>query len=321
MQYIYQDTINRDDIDRTIKLYTLADKYLQEDLQEECLNFISQNINRENAYKIFDFALRENILEVQNLLSEFLQKNVNINNVIGLIESLGRHENSEFHDVTLRIRVVTFIFILNHFFDPDEDENEKGSQQAYENFICENIEMGKVPTLVRFLSCSKRLPEIEEESFPEDLEKHSQKEDDNDMVFFDSQDIDRFLKRKATPKTRNIFEEKTTRLRAATFNFIHENSEFALTSRIDFPNDFLGDFNLYSAERTSKEIQDLEMKLKNAEISKDRQENNKENVKKNKIGQVQVTIDEENSTPLMLAQNSSKDNDSSPGLFSFEVLI
>ena len=51
----------RPDLDLVLKLFVLADKFVQDDLSKRCLQFLQNNTNTDNVYAILDFAREENI--------------------------------------------------------------------------------------------------------------------------------------------------------------------------------------------------------------------------------------------------------------------
>ena len=273
-------------------MYALADKYLQEDLGEKCLDSIAHNINTDNVYKILDFAHQESLYHIKNRCLNFLKHNLHINNVSGLIEYLRRQEDLEFREIIQELRLFVFTFVLKRFFDLYENEN--GSMQVCENFIITNIEMTTISILERFLSCSYKL-------FENVLEKRSPKEDEKKTVVFSDQDVHCLLRRRTTPQTKELFEERTIKLREAAFSFVHENFEALMASKTleDFSHGLLGEFALYSAERSSKQFQDMMKKPNHFKAGKGSKENNKKTRKgnqKKRMEPIQTGAGEENPT-------------------------
>ena len=250
---------------------------MQEDLCEECIDFLSKNISHENIYQILGFAHEKDVSDLKNCCMRFFKKDLDLNNVVELIKYLDRQEDSEFKENNKGLRNIAFNFVLDRFFDIYE--NEKGSMQIYENFLIVNIELDNLPTLVRFLDWSYRLPE-EEEFFLEDFDS------DGHFVF-----------NRATPKTKDLFNERTIQLKEAVFSFIHENVKTVMTGRISegFSKDFFRDFTLHLAEKTSKQIQNLMMKGNHAEVSQEESEEKKNGNGKKRMEPVQNGLNEENS--------------------------
>ncbi len=235
-------------------LYIFADKYLQEDLCEKCVRSLNKRIKQDNVYKILDFAHERNISETAARCFSFFQNRLTINNIAGLIEYVERKEDSELD----RLKNIAFSFVLDRFFDIYE--NEKGNMQLYESFLIVNIEMDNLSTFVDFLSNSYKLAGNE----------------------IEGSDSEEFHFGWRGPKTKDIFDERTIKIKEAVFDFIHENVNTVMTRKVseDFSKDFFRDFTKYVVEKTSKQIQNLIMKNNQIEMSEETDKKQKENGKK-----------------------------------------
>jgi len=143
LRWLYQATVNLNDANQAIKLHTLADKYLQEDLREKCLNFLTSMINMENVYMILDFAHQENSTGLKNWCLKCVKDKLNVLNVAGLIEYLDRQEDSEWKENHRQFRNFAFNFILRIL--------QKEKKQVYEDFLLKNVEMDTISPLIQFL--------------------------------------------------------------------------------------------------------------------------------------------------------------------------
>jgi len=284
LRFTYQETVNLENSNQTIKVHALADKYLQEDLCEECVNFLSKNIKEDNVYKILDFAHEKDIPVLKNCCMEYFKNHLNIKNADQLIDYLGRQEDPEFKENNREFRNFAFGFVLDYFFDL---ENEREKLQIYESFLLRNIEMDTIPCLVRFLDRSYRLP---------GKEKHPQEDASEDSSDEDDVILKRFSMRPRVPKTKDLFDERTVQLKEAAFSFIHENMKTILTRENSegFSKDFLRDFTFHLVEKTSNQIQNLMLKVNQTEISQEENEEKKKRNGKKRIEPVRNGLDEEN---------------------------
>ena len=148
------------DENQAIRLYILADKYLQEDLREKCLNFLTSIINMDNVYKILDFGHQENVSQIKIWCMKLFQDRITIDNVAELISYLlDLQEDSEFKENNKAFRNFALNFVLERFLEISQ--NEKGNMQRYEKFILKNIELETVSALAIFLARFNELPENE----------------------------------------------------------------------------------------------------------------------------------------------------------------
>jgi len=264
-----------------MKFYVLADKYLQEDLCEKCLNFLTSRINMDTVYKILDFfAHEENVPQIRLWCTKLLKDKLNLQNVKRFIKYLAdRQEDPEFKENNKEVRNQAINFVLENFFEINENEN----MEIYEDFIMKNIDMETVSALAGFLGSSHELPENAKE-YP-------------------------LKRRKAVRVRAEVLEERITRIKEAAFSFVYENVKTVMTSKAakDFKNAFFIDFTLYSAERAAKEIQALK-KVSDGEMRIESQENNKEVRKGNEKKRMEPVKDDEDEEMFELKKTKKSDS-------------
>ncbi len=139
LRYLYTREVELNE-DLAMKLIKLADKYVQNDLSEKCLDFLKLTINSENVYKRFDFAFKQNLDELKDFCKNFLKNNLDTNSLPGLIQSLEKLPE-------VKPSVVTFI--VNNF----DKVYEKYSKNwpFYEDFLIENVDMSTILLFVNLI--------------------------------------------------------------------------------------------------------------------------------------------------------------------------
>ena len=203
--------IKFDNEDQAIKLYALADRYSQQDLCEECVNYLSYSLKENNVYRILDFAHQENIHKTKTWCLKFYKDNLSIKNMIGLIEYLGRQEDSEFKEKNKEFRNIAFNFILHNFSRIYKKKKE--SMQIFEKFLLKNIEMDTLLASARFLRSQDKLKKTMKSYFSDEGEK-------------------------TIPQRKTFWEE----IEEAVLSLIHKNIKTILAS--ETPEDFLRDFTI-----------------------------------------------------------------------------
>ena len=263
----------------------MAQKNLEENLVEKCINYLSHNINGNNFYKILDFAFQENLGYLENWCLKFFQDNLNLNTVTEMIKYLDRHGDSE----NKKFRKQVFNFIIARFFKIETNTNR--SMQVYEDFLLENIGTHTISALVRFLSLSYEYEKFD----PENIFYEFQRNEENPLFPTNLESYkNEMLNPSTSPKTKDLFDERTRKLKEAAYCFIQANLKAVLTTEVlkDFPNKskFLREFTQYSVENASKQLHESIMKVNSAEMS---EEKIKENGKK-RMEPVQDGAGEEN---------------------------
>ncbi len=222
LKFIYYNEIQLDAI-LAIKLLEFSDKYLQNDLNEKCMSYLTHNINSDNVYIILDFARQENIPHVKSWCMKFFKKNINIQNIDDLVEYLSQQNNPEFARDNLELRDKALSFIIKNYQEISNDKNANRNITFYEDFLIKNITTDTIVPLANFISA-----DIYEK-----------------MMYASSAS-----KEKAKCK----FEQETKALRSAVFEFAQQNMKIFQAKEVakNVSKAFLIDLVVYGAEETSK---------------------------------------------------------------------
>ncbi len=138
LRWIYQDTMDfSGDINRAMKLYTLADKYTQADLIDKCLNFLIFKISKDNVYAILDFAHQENLPQIKNWCLKFFESNPKIKNITGLLNYLDNQEDPCFKENNERLIEKACDIIIKKLLTVFEKDKEKMK-------LSENVEIDEI---------------------------------------------------------------------------------------------------------------------------------------------------------------------------------
>jgi len=88
LRFLYCYEIEGDE-NLVFNLFAFADKYVQPDLNEKCLNFLKEKANPDNIYIILDFARRENISHLKSWCLNFLRSTIDASNRVGNRPAIG----------------------------------------------------------------------------------------------------------------------------------------------------------------------------------------------------------------------------------------
>ncbi len=144
LRFLYYGEVKPDE-DLAIQLFIFADKYVQKDLREKCLDFLKSNINQDNVYKILDFARQENLSLIRDWCLNFLKEKINAKNISGLVEYLNeQEENPEYAQENLELRDKAINVITNNY--------RKIFEPFYEDFLIKNLTYDTTLALVKFIS-------------------------------------------------------------------------------------------------------------------------------------------------------------------------
>ena len=80
IRFLYYGEVKKDE-DLAMKLFVFADKYVQNDLREKCVDFFKFNLNSDNVYKILDFTRQENLSSLKDWCLNLLKNKTNPTNV------------------------------------------------------------------------------------------------------------------------------------------------------------------------------------------------------------------------------------------------
>jgi len=130
--------------DLVTKLYALADKYVQEDLREKCMEFFKHIISPDNVYKILDFSRQENLSAIKSWCLNFLKNKIDGSSIYGLVDYVNKQSNPEYAQENLELRYKGLSVIVDNYFALSND-------QIYEDFLINSINTETVGGLAKFL--------------------------------------------------------------------------------------------------------------------------------------------------------------------------
>ncbi len=196
------------------KLIILADKYVQNDLSEKCVDFLKLKVSSENVYETLDFAEEQNLVELKNFSSNFLMMKLDIDNLSKLIQYL-----SDKQDSFSEIKSFASSFIVNRF--AKIHKRYEDNWESIENFLIRNIDIGTFSLFVNFI-------------YWKDSEIIEKKK----MFSCEKEDFE---------ESKELILQKTANLKLACFDFAKRNFKEILNKGIstDLPNKFLADLALF----------------------------------------------------------------------------
>jgi len=198
--------------DLAMKLIQLADKYVQNDLSEKCIDFLKSSVKPDNAGKIFDFACEQDIDLLKNFCINYLKRNIDVEHLPSLIQLTEKRPE---------IKENIFNFIFNNF---DEVFNEYSTNwQFYEDFLIKNVDMSTISLFVNFIYW-----------------EHSEMRK-TDKMFSDCR-VSMFR------ESKGLIMQNTLGLKEACLTFAQKNFKEIQEKKISYelPNHFLADVALYS---------------------------------------------------------------------------
>jgi uncharacterized protein (DUF1697 family) len=215
LRFLYTGQVKKDQ-DLVIKLFHFADKYLQNDLREKCVEFLKYDINQDNVYKILDFAHQEDISHLRHWCVDFLKDKINLNNISSLVEHLNKQNDPELAQENLELRDKVIYFLTNNYIEATKNQN----MPVFEDFLIKNIALETVSTLANFVSGCPVKIQVSCELFSKSNHKGERVEG---------------LKEKLQPVTIN--------LRDALYGFVQTNLETLTQTKIieKIPHEFLVD--------------------------------------------------------------------------------
>jgi len=257
LRYLYCEELKLD-IDVAQKLYLFAEKHLKDDLKDKCFDFLRENIDSENVYKILDFACEQELSQLQSWCLNFFLTKIDMEDVSELIKYLDQQSKLEFanENIHLKNRLLDVLFIENYIKTCHETKQDT---KPYEDFILKNIEMNSIQRIAKFLSSNQSSKQVitDENSSPSEIE--------NDKILFD---------------------KMTVKLKSAVFGFLYENFEELKDKEImkNLPVDFLVNYAQHVTHKLkeSKNGRILESEQEKGENSQILEDGiNGENKKKN----------------------------------------
>jgi len=208
------------DIDLAMKLFPLADKYVQNDLSQKCIDSLIVNINSDHVYQILEFAREKNIPQVLNWCMKYLRKNINEITVPGLITYLETPTKPEYEKDNLFFRDKAFNFVLEHF--TDIYKKNKIGIRICEAFLIKNLRLDTFLKIIDFL-CGDDFTKFT---------PHRYKLGNEEILY---------------RMAKELFEENTNNLRTSVLSFVQDNYETIQKQNlmIKLPQSFLIGFNAY----------------------------------------------------------------------------
>jgi len=219
LRWIYCGKIQDLNDDLAFKLQSFADKYLQNDLNQKCIDYLTLPMDPKNVYKILDFACRQNNHEVLNLCTTFLVQTTNLENISQVIEYLNRSQHPNFAAYDHRLRDKAFDLALDAYLNSSKQQNR--DLQFYEDFLITNLAINNIQMFLRFFWVDGS------KSFNPFQIRNEPSEDD-----------------------KNCLVQCARKLRNPVFNFVKENiKEVTETTSIFIPDFFWRDFTLFITKK------------------------------------------------------------------------
>ncbi len=214
LRFLYTREVRLNE-DLAMKLIKLADKYVQNDLSEKCLDFLKFTIKSENAFRRFDFAFEQNLDELKDFYENYFKSNIEVKSLPDLIQYLEKLPE-------VRLSVVNFI--VNKFKEVFKEY--KNNWSFYEDFLIKNVDMSTISLFVNFIywkyTDKYKMSEEEKKEKKEEEEEEEEEEDS---------------------EAGEEIEQNTLRLNQACFDFAERNfKEIHQTGiALELPNKFLAD--------------------------------------------------------------------------------
>jgi len=238
LRFIYLNKVELD-ADLALKLLALSDKYLQSDLNEKCMSFLTYNLSSDNIYKILEFAREEDMSLLKDWCMKYFRNNMNRTNVSGLIKFLDQEQKSEFAVDNLELKNKAFDIVIKDYVKICLEQ--KDDVPFYEAFLIKNVNQDTILRFAKLIS-------------PEEIQKSSLNSE--------------------SPQDEAISDEWIINLRTVVMNFVKENFEMLKAQRItaELPNAFFVDFSSYliaalpnGDQEDNMEIEDEDENEKSAE--------------------------------------------------------
>ncbi len=149
MRFLYYEEVHFDSEQIALKLLIFTDKYLQNDLNEKCMDFLISNLNSNNIYIILDFARQENLSHLKNWCMRFLKNNLTTQNISGLVQYLYQQSYPGFTKDNSELKFSAISFITAYYTKICQENliNAK----FYEDFLIQNISAETIVLFVNFI--------------------------------------------------------------------------------------------------------------------------------------------------------------------------
>ena len=267
------------------ELLDFADKYLQGDLNDRCLEYLRSNINSKTALPIFEEASARNLQNLMPWCVERLKNNITLTNVSELVQSLISKYSHELRDKV-------FDWILKNYFEIYQKQNK--SLRLFEEFLTKNIGRKTIGRIFQFIvgaggsesfiksykSYKKNLAGLKvmdsAEHHPDDYDE----EESMELNVFEGEFM--FLRREKAwiqkqtdealeNEAKEIFEQETMKLRGRVYCFKQENWKEIKQGPIakDLPKDFLMEVISFLVETPNLNEKNARGRKRNVPIQED----------------------------------------------------
>ena len=139
LRVLYTREVRLDE-DLAMKLVQLADKYVQSDLSEKCLDFLKFTINFENIYKRLEFAYEQNLDDLKNFCKNYLKRNLDAAKILDYLQFLEKNSDPE-------LKVGAVSYIVNNFYTVCQEYEKKW--QSFEDFLVKSVDTSTISLLVK----------------------------------------------------------------------------------------------------------------------------------------------------------------------------
>jgi len=242
LRWIYCEELKLD-VQLALKLLPLADKYVQNNLRDKCINILTHNINAQNIYSIFDYACQEDLSYVKSWCGKFWNNNINLKDLPQLMKYLDQKPKTK--DLIGPIDTAITAIIKNF---SQICQKYKQNIQVYENFLVNMIDIHTISKLSNFVfgdssaNKSQKQFSYKQESFSDDMseEEDEDEEEENDL----SEGISK------VPASKS----ETSKLREELLKFVPANFAEIKAKKINqsFSNTFLTEVLSYEIENPIK---------------------------------------------------------------------
>ena len=145
LRFLYYEEVEfNDDARLAIKLLELADKYVQDDLYDKCMDFLMYNINAKNLPLVFEIAHQQNWNHLRGWCLKSLPSDLTVNDLSELVK-LQYHQGLT-KDVDLRDKTINLV--IEMFQKISLDENHFS---LFEDFLIDNLNTDTILTILNFI--------------------------------------------------------------------------------------------------------------------------------------------------------------------------
>ncbi len=136
---MYHGTINADFL-QAKKLFFLADKYIQDDLKDKCVNVLIHHLTPKTICEMFDFACEHNLVLLRSwCLQQFSPYQMDWSNLAKFIKCLDSQKNPEDEKETKELMEKAVDRILKDFAEIEYSVENQAIAKVFENFLIKNI--------------------------------------------------------------------------------------------------------------------------------------------------------------------------------------